>query len=113
MGYRDGGGIFFIGRGEADASRVAATSGRKAGGLARLDQFGFAVPPALAISSEVCREYFERGTFSGRTRQQLETALHHLEEATGLALAPAGSLVLAVRPSPPFTTPGMLETITN
>jgi pyruvate, orthophosphate dikinase len=107
------GGIFLIGRGEADRSLTAAIVGGKASGLASLDRLGFAVPPALAISADVCRAYYHDGVLSPRFRPHLEAALHYLEDATELPLGPTGSLVLAVRSSPPTSMPGVLETIGN
>ena len=113
MSPRDTSGIFFIGRGEADPLLTATMIGNKASGLAYLDRTGFPVPPAVAFSADVCRDYFHNGRLSSGFRPYLESALRRLEEATELALGPTGSLVLAVRSSPPVSMPGVLETIGN
>jgi pyruvate,orthophosphate dikinase len=113
MNSRTVGGIFFIGDGEADRSLTAATVGGKASGLASLNRMGFTVPPALAISARLCRDYFRDGVLLPGFRPHLEAALHRLEDATELELGPKGSLVLAVRSSPPMSMPGVLQTIAN
>ena len=92
----------------------AEVGGNKAANLSRLDRLGLRVPPAIALGTGFCEEYFHRGgTLGPEFPQQLRGYVRQLEEATGLRLGGRHPLLVAVRSSPPISMPGMLDTVLN
>ena len=109
-----------------DASRMYLIGGRppapdlppdvvggKAAQLVRLDRLGLKVPPALALTTALSRDYMKRGALPDGFRNLLAGAIRQLEEATGSTLGGHRPLFVSVRSSPPVSMPGMLNTVLN
>ena len=106
--------VFSIGGRPSESAVSAEIGGNKAANLSRLDRLGLRVPPAIVLSTAVCKKYFERGgTLGPEFPQQLRANVRQLEDATGLRLGGRHPLLVAVRSSPPISMPGMLDTVLN
>ncbi len=99
--------------GETGAALEAALIGNKGANLARLAQLGLRVPPAIALTTEVSREYLRAGALPRGFRDTLAGAVRRLEAMTGLTLGSREPLLLSARSSPPISMPGMLRTVLN
>jgi pyruvate,orthophosphate dikinase len=104
---------FFIGARRSDDRLTPEIVGNKAANLARLDRLGLRVPPALALTTALSRDYFGRGALPADFRARLAGSIRQLEDATGLMFGQRRPLLLSVRSSPPQSMPGMLETVLN
>lgn len=108
--------VFLLGGGQADAPGMTPdVAGHKAYGLARMERIGLPVPPAFALSTGFCTDYFDRGR---RLPDDLATSLtahlRWLENTTGRSIGGTRRpLLVSVRSSPPVSMPGMLATILN
>jgi pyruvate,orthophosphate dikinase len=102
-----------IGGGTPAGPLEAAAVGGKAANLTRLHRLGLAVPPALALTTELAVEYFDRGALPDGFRTRLAESIRDLETAARLTLGGDGPLIVSVRSSPPSSMPGMLGTVLN
>ena len=98
---------------DAEARLTAEAVGGKAAQLARLARLGLRVPPALAISTELCRAYLGARHLPDDFRPLLREGLAELEQVTGRRLGGEPPLLVSVRSSPPISMPGMLQTVLN
>ena len=88
--------------------------GGKGHGIARLMKLGLPTPPALVISTSLCRSYQETGQLPKRFDDQLERELKTLELKTGKRFGdPANPLLVSVRSGAMISMPGMMETVLN
>lgn len=89
--------------------------GSKAHNLMRLARRGLPVPPAFALSTEVCRAYLRDGSRAlAGLGQILDTELDKLGTLTGRYFGDAKRpLLLSVRSGAAISMPGMMETILN
>lgn len=87
--------------------------GGKAWGVNRMRALGLPVPPAIAVTTQACREYYERGRrFDERLWAQLVTRLGVLEEASGRRFGGLPRpLLVSVRSGAAHSMPGMMDTI--
>jgi pyruvate,orthophosphate dikinase len=107
--------LFLIG-GDAPPELVPATrAGSKAANLVRLARIGLRVPPAFVLGTDMCAATNAAGgRLASDVRSALRTGVSHLELATGrLFGARHQPLLVSVRSSPPFSMPGMLDTVLN
>jgi pyruvate, orthophosphate dikinase len=111
--HDDAGRVFHIGGGESDADATAARIGAKAANLVRLDRLGLRVPPALAVTTALFRQYQEQGGLPDGFVARLAASLRWLEEMTGLTLGGSPPLLVSVRSSPVTSMPGALDTLLN
>ena len=105
--------VFFIGQHEADEGLTPETVGGKAANLARIARLGLPVPPAVAVGTAVCRDYYEHGGLSSDVQPAIAAAVRQLEAASGLTLGQRNPLLVSVRSSPTVSMPGMLDTVLN
>ncbi|WP_322013736.1 pyruvate, phosphate dikinase [Paraburkholderia sp. J12] len=95
----------------ADTTRF----GGKASGLARMRQMGLPVPPAVVISTDAFKAFRENGgLLPASLGDEIDTAIHLLEQRTGKAFCGRGvPLLLSVRSGAKISMPGMMDTILN
>jgi pyruvate, orthophosphate dikinase len=105
--------VFHIGAGESEADATAATVGAKGASLVRLDRLGLRVPPALAVTTALFRQYQQEKRLPERFAARLAASLRWLEQMTGLTLGGSPPLLVSVRSSPVRSMPGMLDTLLN
>jgi pyruvate,orthophosphate dikinase len=91
------------------------TVGNKAAHLIRMAEAGLPVPPGFVITTDICREYFDRDCrlpddFTARLAHDMES----IERATGFGFGGGHRpLLVAVRSGAPVSMPGMMDTILN
>ena len=62
--------------------------GGKASGLARMRQMGLPVPPAVVISTDAFKAFYENGgRLPASLSDEIDTAIHLLEQRTGRSSA--------------------------
>ena len=105
--------IYLINGPQSTDALSADLIGSKAANLARLARVGLRVPPALAVTTVLSREFMHRGRLPAAFRASLAGSIRQLEEVTGLTLGGRRPLLVSVRSSPPISMPGMLTTILN
>jgi pyruvate, orthophosphate dikinase len=108
-----GGRVFHIGGGESDADATAAEIGAKGANLGRLDRLGLRIPPALAVTTALSRQYQHEKKLPGGFAARLAASVCWLEEMTGLTRGGSPPLLVSVRSSPVTSMPGMLDTLLN
>ena len=89
--------------------------GGKGVGLAEMTAIGLPVPAGFTVTTEACREYLQnRGELPGGLREEIETHVARLEEATGKRFGDTSDpLLVSVRSGAAVSMPGMMDTILN
>ncbi|MFI5613678.1 pyruvate, phosphate dikinase [Amycolatopsis sp. NPDC051903] len=88
--------------------------GGKAHSLNRMRSLGLPVPPAFAITVDVCSAYHAGGTLPGEVWAGVLTQLTRLEEQSGRRFGGPGSpLLVSVRSGAARSMPGMMDTVLN
>ncbi|MDQ0190467.1 pyruvate, phosphate dikinase [Alicyclobacillus cycloheptanicus] len=89
--------------------------GGKGANLAEMTRAGLPVPPGFTIGTPACHAFYEQGgALSAEMWSEIETAVHHLEEAAGKQFGGADNpLLVSVRSGAPISMPGMMDTVLN
>src|ERR1700751_2218282 len=102
--------VYFFGAGKADSNgKMKDELGGKGAGLAEMTNAGLPVPPGFTIQTEACRQYMHTGHVPREVNEQMEAALHRLEDLQGQKLgAGENPLLVSVRSGAKFSMPGMM-----
>ena len=89
--------------------------GGKGANLAEMTRIGLPVPPGFTITTEACKEYYERGPrFIDEIWPEILEHLRKLEQKTGKKFgSKENPLLVSVRSGAPVSMPGMMDTILN
>ena len=89
--------------------------GGKGGNLAEMSRIGLPVPPGIIVTTEACREFFEKGeVLPEGLMEEIREKLKKVEEKVGRRFGdPENPLLVSVRSGAPVSMPGMMETILN
>ncbi len=92
-----------------------AVVGGKGANLAEMASIGLPVPPGFTISTEECLRYLaEGGEFPEHLRDDVASALAHIEATVGKRFGDAADpLLVSVRSGAKFSMPGMMDTVLN
>lgn len=94
--------------------KMINSCGNKAVNLAELYNNGFKVPMGFVISSELVKYVVEKKVYPLNFYQELQKAIHKLEEATNKKMGdPHNPLLVSVRSSGNLSMPGILDTVLN
>ncbi|MEP3421217.1 MAG: pyruvate, phosphate dikinase [Erythrobacter sp.] len=90
-------------------------TGGKGANLAEMASIGLPVPPGFTITTEESVRYLREGAdFSDALRNDVATALTHIEAAVGKKLGDAADpLLVSVRSGARVSMPGMMDTVLN
>ncbi|MBS4022776.1 MAG: pyruvate, phosphate dikinase [Dethiobacter sp.] len=104
--------VYLFGEGDAGMRELL---GGKGANLAEMTRIGLPVPPGFTVSTNACREYFNREKkIWPQLREEVLDALRNLEEQTGKKFGDkADPLLISVRSGSVFSMPGMMDTILN
>ncbi len=108
--------VYFFANGKAEGNaKMKDILGGKGAGLAEMTNLGIPVPPGFTISTEVCKYYYDHGrTYPEGLKEQVEEALHRLEEVSGKKFgSPENPLLVSVRSGAAISMPGMMDTVLN
>lgn len=98
----------------AEVDETVHILGGKGHGLVTLCRLGLPVPPGFVISTAVGRAFLREGRLPDGFDDELATAVHNLEGATGGQLGdPERPLVVSVRSGGSVSMPGMMNTFLN
>lgn len=89
--------------------------GGKGAGLAGMTNMGLPVPPGFTITTEVCKEYYDRGEkipedVVSQVYEEIKVLENKVQKRFGDEKNP---LLLSVRSGAPLSMPGMMDTILN
>ncbi len=89
--------------------------GGKGANLAEMASIGLPVPPGFTITTEVCTAFYDNNrTYPNDLAEQVEHALHRVEDAVGLKFGDPGKpLLVSVRSGARVSMPGMMDTVLN
>lgn len=89
--------------------------GGKAHSIQTMTSMGIPVPPAVVVTTDVCRDYHRNNrTLPDGLWEDLADAMTYLEEATGRRFANSEKpLLVSVRSGAAISMPGMMDTILN
>lgn len=88
--------------------------GGKGWSIANMLAQGLPVPPAFVITTEACAAFLDSGELPAGLDEELETAMHWLEEQTGRTYGRGTApLLVSVRSGAPISMPGMMDTVLN
>ncbi len=108
--------VYFFANGKADGNaKMKDILGGKGAGLAEMTNLGIPVPPGFTISAEVCKYYYDHGrTYPEGLKEEVEKAMHRLEEVSGKGFGdPENPLLVSVRSGAAISMPGMMDTVLN
>ncbi|MGP3667130.1 MAG: pyruvate, phosphate dikinase [Candidatus Bathyarchaeota archaeon] len=89
--------------------------GGKGGNLAEMARIGLPVPPGIIVTTEACREFFEKNeTMPEGLMEEIVEKLKIVEKKVGQRFGdPENPLLVSVRSGAPVSMPGMMETVLN
>jgi pyruvate,orthophosphate dikinase len=88
--------------------------GGKGANLNEMTNIGLPVPPGFTISTEVCRKFYEDGSYPEGLKTEIREHLKRLEDSTGKQFGnPKNPLLVSVRSGAPTSMPGMMDTVLN
>ncbi|MDH3462846.1 MAG: pyruvate, phosphate dikinase, partial [Acidimicrobiia bacterium] len=88
--------------------------GGKGAGLAEMTGLGLPVPPGFTITTEVCLRRMEDGTVPDDLWDEVEEAVHRIEEKTGRTFGSGQvPVLLSVRSGAAISMPGMMDSVLN
>ncbi len=108
--------VYFFANGKAEGNaKMKDILGGKGAGLAEMTNLGVPVPPGFTISAEVCKYYYDHErTYPEGLKEQVEEALHRLEEVSGKKFGSVENpLLVSVRSGAAISMPGMMDTVLN
>jgi pyruvate, orthophosphate dikinase len=109
--------FIFGGNAKSSDSRAKdkAIVGGKGANLAEMAEIGLPVPPGFTITTEECLDYLAKGAdFSEKLRNDVTSALSHIEETVGKYLGDKKNpLLVSVRSGAAISMPGMMDTVLN
>jgi len=108
--------VYFFANGKAEGrADMKDILGGKGANLAEMTNVGVPVPPGFTISAEVCKYYYDHGrTYPEGLKEEVEAAMHRLEEVTGKKFGdPSNPLLVSVRSGAAISMPGMMDTVLN
>ncbi|HUC64477.1 MAG TPA: pyruvate, phosphate dikinase, partial [Stellaceae bacterium] len=108
--------VYGFGEGKAEGkAEMKNLLGGKGANLAEMSNLGLPVPPGFTITTEVCTYFYANGkSYPKELREQVETALHQLEQRIGAKFGDAGNpLLVSVRSGARASMPGMMDTVLN
>lgn len=108
--------VYFFANGKAEGNaKMKDILGGKGAGLAEMTNLGVPVPPGFTISAEVCKYYYDHErTYPKGLKEQVEEALHRLEEVSGKKFGSVENpLLVSVRSGAAISMPGMMDTVLN
>lgn len=100
---------------EEGNAKMRMLLGGKGAGLAEMTRIGLPVPPGFTITTEACKEYYQKGPkFINEIWSEIFNHLKKLESKTGKKFGdPNNPLLVSVRSGAPVSMPGMMDTILN
>jgi pyruvate,orthophosphate dikinase len=100
---------------DGDWEAVRGLLGGKGANLGEMTRLGVPVPPGFTITTEACNAYLAADEqLPDGLWEQINTALAHIEEATGKSFGDAGQpLLVSCRSGAKFSMPGMMDTVLN
>ncbi len=89
--------------------------GGKGANLAEMTNIGLNVPPGFTVTTEACREYYDKAEqFPEGLWDQIVPAIREIEQASGKIFGdPDSTLLVSVRSGAKVSMPGMMDTILN
>ncbi len=88
--------------------------GGKGAGVAEMNRIGVPVPDAFTVTTTACVETMKTGHWPDGLWDEIEAAMHRLEERTGRVLGGSQKpLLVSVRSGSVQSMPGMMDTILN
>ncbi|GAB6184445.1 pyruvate, phosphate dikinase [Thermodesulfovibrio hydrogeniphilus] len=108
--------VYYFGDGKAEGTgQMKDLLGGKGAGLAEMTNLGIPVPPGFTITTEACREYFNKGKkFPEGMWDEVLTNLKKVEKSMGAKFGdPKKPLLVSVRSGAKFSMPGMMDTVLN
>lgn len=98
----------------ADGALRREEIGGKAWGIQRMLGLGIPVPPALVVTTDVCRSYHRAGrVLDDRVWTDVVAALAGIEQAVGRTFGGDRPLLVSVRSGASNSMPGMMDTVLN
>ena len=100
--------------GDGDASMVELLGG-KGSNLCEMAKLGLPVPPGFVVSTQVCRDYFDRGErLPEGLADTIQDNVRLLEKSMGRGFGSTSNpLLVSVRSGAKVSMPGMMDTILN
>ena len=108
--------VYFFEAGKADGNAEMKTLlGGKGANLAEMANMGIPVPPGFTITTDICTYYYKHnGEYPADLKEQVEEALHRLEQLMGRKFGdPENPLLVSVRSGAALSMPGMMDTVLN
>ncbi|HPE68088.1 MAG TPA: pyruvate, phosphate dikinase [Thermotogota bacterium] len=108
--------VYFFGKGKSEGgATMKEILGGKGANLAEMMNIGIPVPPGFTISTEVCKNYYDRNReYPENLTEQVSEAMKNLEESAGKKFGdPKDPLLVSVRSGAAVSMPGMMDTILN
>ncbi len=97
---------------DEEAPGGRAQLGGKGIGLSQMTRLGLPVPAGFTVTTDACRAYLSRGADPPDLDQQLDDAVHRLEERTGKRFGCIDNpLLVSVRSGAAISMPGMMDSV--
>jgi len=88
--------------------------GRKGKTLVNMDSIGLNVPSGFTITTKAHKRFLKENELSEEFKEEMKNYIEKLENQEGKGFGDAKNpLLISVRPSPPYSMPGMMDTVLN
>jgi pyruvate,orthophosphate dikinase len=108
--------VYFFGNGKAEGKGTDKDLlGGKGAGLAEMTNIGLPVPAGFTITTQACKEFYDRGKkWPAGLDKEIRQHLLRLEKASGKKLGDSTfPLLVSVRSGSKVSMPGMMDTVLN
>lgn len=109
--------VYTFGNGKAEGrADMRNLLGGKGANLAEMNLIGVPVPPGFTITTDVCREYYEKGKDEvvALMKDEVERSVKHIEQLMNSKFGDVDNpLLVSVRSGARASMPGMMDTILN
>ena len=107
--------VYYFGNGKAEGTAEQKnTLGGKGANLAEMTNLGIPVPPGFTLTTNLCMDYLNNGSYPEDLENEVQGAVEKIEKIMGQKFGDADNpLLVSIRSGARQSMPGMMETVLN
>ena len=107
--------VYYFGNGKAEGTAEQKnTLGGKGANLAEMPNLGIPVPPGFTLTTNLCMDYLNNGSYPEDLENEVQGAVEKIEKIMGQKFGDADNpLLVSIRSGARQSMPGMMETVLN
>ena len=107
--------VYYFGNGKAEGTAEQKnTLGGKGANLAEMTNLGIPVPPGFTLTTNLCMDYLNNGSYPEDLENEVQGAVEKIEKIMGQKFGDVDNpLLVSIRSGARQSMPGMMETVLN